>query len=872
MLQWINGIKLKFHSNPNQSHFSLRTYSAKDLRLLRKSLAELLEIGAISKCSYNTGEFLSPFFLASKSNGKKRFILNLKTLNNYIFAPHFKLEDSRTVNKLLFRNCYATNIDLKDAYFLLPVNSKYKKYLRFILEGQRYQFNCLPFGLNIAPYIFTKTMKQVAKYLRLKNVLLVIYLDDILIIARDRLECKINTNLTINLLTNLGFIINTEKSQLIPSQKITYLGFTYDLTRMTISLPLKKIESTKKLILKYITKLVIKIRHFSTVIGVLVAAAPAIPYCRHHIKKLERAKFKALKGRTYNDKMLISKEIIKSLNWFLHNLNYPEAIKPKIFSLEIFSDASPTGWGAFCNGRNCQGFWHELDKSKRINYLEIKAAFYGLQSFTKSKENIRVLLRIDNKTAISCINRGGSVKYRNLSNITYQLLDWCERKHISLFASYISSKENKEADRGSRQISVGTEYELNNQVFQKIVSIFGEPKIDLFATNLNTKCKRYISWLPDPQSISVDAFTLSWGKEYFYAFPPFSMISRTLDKIIQDKATGILIVPAWPSQPWYPLFITLLVNKPLIFKPNKELLISPFREPHPLHRKISLVAGKLSGQLYSEETLCGNAIPVMCASISEGTWKQYNACFHKYWKFCRSHPSYNVSKYDLNVYLEFLVSEINKGGSYATINTYRSALNFMFSPNNDDEKTIKRFVKGSYNLKAPKPKYEFTWDVKPVLNYLATLYPLDTLPLDKLTIKTITLMALTSAHRIQTLSKITIDNIVHFTEKIEIKISEKIKTSAPYKNQPILTFPYFDKPELCVASTLKHYIKVTERIRSNYTSLFLTHKKPNHPATTQTLSRWIKLALKNSGININNFTGYSVRHAAPLPQRHLNRE
>lgn len=526
----------------------------------------------------------------------------MKILNKYIDAPHFKLEDSRTVNKLLTANCYVTNIDLKDAYFLLPIHPKYKKYFKFVLENQRYQFNCLPFGLNIAPYIFTKTMKQVAKYLRLKNILLVVYLDDILIIARNKLECETNTKLTVDLLTNLGFIINAGKSQLIPSQEITYLGFTYDLIEMTISLPLKKIHSMKKLISKIFTKSFIKVRDFARVIGVLVAAAPAIPHCRHHIKKLERAKFKALKGRTYNAKMPISKEIIENCNWFLHNLNYTEHIKPKIFSLEIFSDASPTGWGAHCNGKNCRGFWHQSDKSRHINYLEIQAAFYGLQSFTKSKRNIRVLLRIDNKTAIACINRGGSVKYRSLSKITYQFLNWCEQKQITIFASYISSKENKEADRGSRKVSVGTEYELNKQVFQKITRVFGEPEIDLFATNHNTKCKRYISWFPDPNSISVDAFTTSWGKEYFYAFPPFSMISRTLDKIIQDKASGILVVPAWPSQPWHPLFIALLVDKPLIFKPNKNLLLSPFSEPHPLHKEISLVAGKLSGWRFSKGT------------------------------------------------------------------------------------------------------------------------------------------------------------------------------------------------------------------------------------------------------------------------------
>ncbi|KAJ8972564.1 hypothetical protein NQ314_000124 [Rhamnusium bicolor] len=192
------------------------------------------------------------------------------------------------------------------------------------------------------------------------------------------------------------------------------------------------------------------------------------------------------------------------------------------------------------------------------------------------------------------------VKYRNLSNITFQFLNWCEQKRITLFASYIASKENNEADKASRQTSVETEYELNKQAYQKIIEVFGEPDIDLFATYLNAKCNKYVSWFPDSTSTAVDAFTISWH-EYFYAFPPFSMISSALNKIIQNEATGILVVPAWPSQPWYPLFGSLLIQKPLIFKSNKNLLLSPSRYPHPLHRKLSLVAGKLSGSIPSKK-------------------------------------------------------------------------------------------------------------------------------------------------------------------------------------------------------------------------------------------------------------------------------
>lgn len=227
----------------------------------------------------------------------------------------------------------------------------------------------------------------------------------------------------------------------------------------------------------------------------------------------------------------------------------------------------------------------------------IKAAYFALRSLAKDKENISILLRIDNQTAISCINRGGSVKYSYLDNITKALWQWCEKKCIIVFASYISSSANFEADRESRFFSINTEYELNDTVYNQIIQRFGSPEIDLFATRINKKCNKFVSWFPDPESWKVDAFTIRWSEFFFYAFPPFSIITRVLEKIVQEKGLGIVVVPYWPTQAWYPLFTKLLLEKPIYFKANKFLLVSPFRDYHPLHEEISLVVGKLSGRL-----------------------------------------------------------------------------------------------------------------------------------------------------------------------------------------------------------------------------------------------------------------------------------
>nr|CAH7760217.1 unnamed protein product [Callosobruchus chinensis] len=92
-----------------------------------------------------------------------------------------------------------------------------------------------------------------------------------------------------------------------------------------------------------------------------------------------------------------------------------------------------------------------------------------------------------------------------------------------------------------------------------------------------------------------------------------------------------------------------------------------------------------------------------------------------------------------------------------------------------------------HNLRPPQPKYSFTWDPQIVLNYLKTLYPLESLNLEKSTYKLVMLLALETRHRSQTLMKINIDNNINIMQSvIYIKISGRIKTSGPNKPQPLL--------------------------------------------------------------------------------------
>ena len=123
------------------------------------------------------------------------------------------------------------------------------------------------------------------------------------------------------------------------------------------------------------------------------------------------------------------------------------------------------------------------------------------------------------------------------------------------------------------------------------------PDVDMFASRLNKQFPRYISFRPDPGAYLVDVFSAQWNKLNGYYFPPFSLIPRVLQKLEQDKATGIVVIPRWPTQVWYSMAMRMLISCPVLLQHNARLLLLPShsQKVHPLHKKLDLLICHLSG-------------------------------------------------------------------------------------------------------------------------------------------------------------------------------------------------------------------------------------------------------------------------------------
>lgn len=195
------------------------------------------------------------------------------------------------------------------------------------------------------------------------------------------------------------------------------------------------------------------------------------------------------------------------------------------------------------------------------------------------------------------------------------------------------------------------------------------------------------------------------------------------------------------------------------------------------------------------------------SSLSDSSIKQYDGGLRKWWSFCELEKA-DPFLVSIPTILAFLTKEFNSGASYGSLNCARSAISFLHDQEIGKNPRIKMFFRGISKQRPAKPKYDTTWDPKIVLKHISKWPHDDTTNLKKITLKLVTLLALVTGQRIQTLSLIDIRDITKINDQIEIKIPRKIKTSGLGRIQPNLIIPFFrDNDNLCTASTLLYYLK-----------------------------------------------------------------
>ena len=179
---------------------------------------------------------------------------------------------------------------------------------------------------------------------------------------------------------------------------------------------------------------------------------------------------------------------------------------------------------------------------------------------------------MDNVTAVSYIQNMGGTHSLRCNKLAKSIWKWCIDKNIWLSATHIPGISNVEADKASRKFDDRTECMLDSCVFQRICDIWGKPNIDMFASRINFQLEPYVAWKADPGAVAVNAFTLNWSNNLMWIFPPFSLLTKVLQKLREDGGEAIVIAPVWKTQPWWPRLGQMLVHQPLLLPHRRDLL------------------------------------------------------------------------------------------------------------------------------------------------------------------------------------------------------------------------------------------------------------------------------------------------------------
>lgn len=515
---------------------------------MSKQINQLIDIGAISLNSFDSG-YLSPIFLRKKPNGSNRLIFNLRHLNTYVYPPKFRLISLSKVSQTLQQGDYLVKIDISNAYYHIPIQESHRRYLSLAFNGKIYNMNCLPFGLSSAPSIFSKITNWVASLLREKGIRVIVYLDDFLLMNQEADKLAEQAIWTVEFLKQLGWHINTDKTDLKPKTRIEYLGIIWDTKLNKKILPMSKISNITDSILKTLHDDKWCWMGAKQLLGKLNFAANVIPLGLLHCRRIQIAS-KSLPDVQRYKMFQIPDQVKEELSWWLQNLRETSDIQIAPASIFIATDASDVGWGAIINDKKLSGHWSTAQSHWHCNQKELWTLFEVLQRYLQEVSGKTILFQSDNRTATSYIRRQGGTKSQKLLNIASKILNLAQQHRITIIPKYLPGRYNGIADSLSR-LKAQQEWHLDCSTQQSIFQIMGTPEIDLFASKSSAVVPRYVSEdHTDMTSEYTDAFSRPWNYKVAWIFPPPALIPRVLQHLNGSQGHYLLVVPRWEKAFW----------------------------------------------------------------------------------------------------------------------------------------------------------------------------------------------------------------------------------------------------------------------------------------------------------------------------------
>ena len=550
-----SGYVLPLMSSPQAFSRQNQTSAMCNAEFVQQSVADLLDAGCIKEVAAEPW-VCSPLSVVENSVGKKRLVVNLKHLNKCLWKQKFKYEDLRIAMLLFEKGDYLFTFDLKSGYHHVDIAEEHCKYLGFAWHGRFYMFTVLPFGLSSACYMFTKLLRPLVRYWRARGLRILVYLDDGLCATAGRQRALEESHLVQATLNRAGFVVHPTKSVWEPIQRLTWLGFVIDLALGQIEVPREKVVALQRKLAQAqaCQYSPIPARQLASIVGRIISMGLAIgPVSRF----MTRSLYATLESRmAWCERLTLSQDAQAELSFWAASLteynSQPIWHSPSALRV-VYSDASDTGYGGYVvEHGSCTSFgqWSAEEAGQSSTWRELAAVLQVLQAVAPKLANTRVRWFTDNQNVARILQVGS--KKPQLHALALKVFSLSLQHHIRLEPEWIPRELNERADALSRIVDYD-DWFLNPTVFFELDTMWGPHSVDRFACFHNSQLPRFNSRCWNPGSEAVDAFTVNWAGENNWWCPPISLVPRVIRHAQVCGARGTLVVPCWPSVPFWPL-------------------------------------------------------------------------------------------------------------------------------------------------------------------------------------------------------------------------------------------------------------------------------------------------------------------------------
>ena len=537
-----------------------------------------IAMGAVELAPLTSPAFSSHLFIVWKTSRSWRPVIDLSHLIRFVDVSPFQMVTIQSVLLSVRQGDWMASIDLEEAYLPVPVHPTSRHFLRFIFRDTVYQFQALCFGLSTAPQVFTRVMAPVSAILHSLGIRMRRYLDDWLVQSSSRESLLEDLQTVLQLCHELGIVVNPQKSNLVPSQVVQYLGVVIASTSFRASPSVERISRLLSTAAEFQSCASPTATLWLSLLGVLSSLAHLVPGGRLRMRSLQLCLNRSWDRQDLEAPVFASMECLRDLQWWLHlpRLSLGVSLCQVSPDLHFWSDASDVGWGAHLDCQIASGLWDAQQEALSINARELLAVPLGLYQFRSALQGRTVAVFCDNTTAVAYLRKEGGTRSPLLNSLAQEILRWTESLSIRLAPQFLPGSNNVLADALSRPHQLPhSEWSLYLTVFQSLRRLW-PVQIDLFATSANHRCSIYFSPFRVPMSAATDAFLQSWDGLQAYAFPQVAIIPRVLATLRASTGTELtLVAPHWAQCPWFSDLLQLSLAPPVVLPARHDLLRLP---------------------------------------------------------------------------------------------------------------------------------------------------------------------------------------------------------------------------------------------------------------------------------------------------------